>query len=126
VNREHWQAHCALSTLTEPGLMGVTPDTRRPLRCGAGDSPAGAFARRARREQGDEEARVNRWLLLVLGLAVAAAGLFALARGGAFRLPVASGPPPMDEIDAADRARLEQVLRDADREEAEREKSAQW
>jgi hypothetical protein len=75
-------------------------------------------------EQGDEEARVNRWLLLVLGLAVAAAGLIALAGGDAFRLPTASGPPPMDEIDAASRARLEQVLRDADREEADREKSA--
>jgi hypothetical protein len=69
---------------------------------------------------------VNRWLLLVLGLAVAAAGLFALVGGDAFRLPVASGPPPMEEIDAASRARLEQVLRDADREEADREKSAQW
>jgi hypothetical protein len=38
---------------------------------------------------------------------------------------VASGPPPQEEIDAASRARLEQVLRDADREEAGREKSAQ-
>ena len=107
--------------------MGVTPpDTGRPLRCGAGDSPAGAFARRARLGQGDEEARVNRWLLLLFGLAVAAAGLFALAGGDAFRLPVASGPPPLEEIDAASRARLEQVLRDADREEADREKSARW
>lgn len=76
--------------------------------------------------QGDEEARVTRWLLLALGLAVAAAGLFALAGGDAVRLPVASGPPPMEEIDADSRARLEQVLRDADREEAQREKSARW
>ena len=76
--------------------------------------------------QRDEEARVTRWLLLVLGLAVAAAGLFALVKGDAVRLPVASGPPPMEEIDADSRARLEQVLRDADREEAQREKSARW
>ena len=69
---------------------------------------------------------MNRWLLLVLGLAVAAAGLFALAGGDSFRLPVASGPPPLEEIDAASRARLEQVLRDADREEADREKGARW
>jgi len=69
---------------------------------------------------------VNRWLLLVLGLAVAAAGLFALAGGDSFRLPVASGPPPMEEIDAASRARLEQALRDADREPVDREKSARW
>jgi hypothetical protein len=76
-------------------------------------------------EWGDEEARVNRWLLLVLGLAVAAAGLFVLAGSDSLLLPVASGPPPLEEIDAASRARLEQVLRDADREEAGREKSAQ-
>ena len=69
---------------------------------------------------------MNRWLLLVFGLAVAAAGLFALVGGDAFQLPVASGPPPMEEIDAASRARLEQVLRDADREEADREKGARW
>jgi hypothetical protein len=69
---------------------------------------------------------VNRWLLLVLGLAVAAAGLFALAGRDSFRLPVASGPPPLEEIDPADRARLEQVLHDADREEANREKGARW
>jgi hypothetical protein len=88
------------------------------------------FARRGvcaygpRLEWADEGARVNRWLLLVLGLAVAAAGLFALA-GGDFRLlPLASGPP-LEEIDAASRARLEQVLREAEREEAGREKSAQ-
>jgi hypothetical protein len=69
---------------------------------------------------------VKRWLLLVLGLAVAAAGLFALVGGDAFHLPVASGPPPMEEIDAGSRARLEQVLRDADREEAQREKNGRW
>ena len=69
---------------------------------------------------------MNRWLLLVLGLAVAAAGLFALVGGDAFQLPVASGPPPMEEIDAASRARLEQALRDADREPVDREKSARW
>lgn len=74
--------------------------------------------------QGDEEARVNRWLLLVFGLAVAAAGLFALAGGESLRLPVASGPPPLEEISAPDRARLEQALRDAEREEADLEEGA--
>ena len=69
---------------------------------------------------------MNRWLLLVLGLAIAAAGLFALVGGAPVWLPVASGPPPMEEIDAASRARLEQVLRDADREEADREKRPRW
>ena len=74
--------------------------------------------------QGDEEARVNRWLLLVLGLAIAAVALFALAGGDSLRLPVAGGSPPLDEIDADSRARLEQVLRDAEREEAAREEGA--
>lgn len=64
-----------------------------------------------------EGACVNRWLLLVLGLAVAAAGLFALAGGDSLLLPVASGPKPLEDIDADSRARLEQVLRDAEREE---------
>jgi hypothetical protein len=67
---------------------------------------------------------VNRWLLLVLGLAIAAAALFALVGGEAPRLPAAGGSPPLDEIDADSRARLEQVLRDAEREEAARGEGA--
>jgi hypothetical protein len=67
---------------------------------------------------------VNRWLLLVLGLAIAAAALFALVSGEAPRLPVAGGSPPLDEIDAESRARLERVLRDAEREEATREEGS--
>ena len=68
---------------------------------------------------------MNRWLLLVLGLAIAAAALFALVSGEAPRLPEAGDSPPLGEIDADSRARLEQVLRDADREEAAREEGAQ-
>jgi hypothetical protein len=63
---------------------------------------------------------LGRWLLFVSALALAAAGGYALVGGGARPLPVASGPPPLDSIDAESRARLEQVLREADRVEAER------
>jgi hypothetical protein len=64
--------------------------------------------------------RLGRWLLFVTALALAAAGGYALVGGGARTLPVASGPPPLDEIDPASRARLERVLREADRAEAAR------
>ena len=67
---------------------------------------------------------MNRWLLLVLGLAIAAGALFALVRGDSPRLPAAGGSPPLDQIDADSRARLEQVLRDAEREEAAGEEGA--
>jgi hypothetical protein len=47
---------------------------------------------------------VNRWLLVVIGLAVGAAALYAL-------LP--NDNPPLDDIDAASRAKLERVLRES-------------
>ena len=52
---------------------------------------------------------VTRLLLLSLGLATAAGALFALLR------PQAEPQPPLDRIDDASRARLEQVLRESDR-----------
>lgn len=56
---------------------------------------------------------MSRWLLLIIGLAVAAAGLLALVEGGV----ISTGAPPLDDIDSASRARLEEVLREADAEE---------
>jgi hypothetical protein len=53
-----------------------------------------------------------RLLALTLGLAAAAATLYLLVSSTG-RMPEASGPP-LDEIDAESRARLERVLRDAD------------
>jgi hypothetical protein len=49
---------------------------------------------------------VKRWLALSLGLGAAALALLALFG----RRPA----PPLDDIDDASRARLEQVLRDAE------------
>jgi hypothetical protein len=49
---------------------------------------------------------VTRWLALSLGLGAAALAVWALATRRA--------APPLDDIDAASRARLEQVLRDAE------------
>jgi len=49
---------------------------------------------------------VTRWLALSLGLGAAALAVWSLAS----RRPA----PPLDDIDDASRARLEQVLRDAD------------
>jgi len=57
--------------------------------------------------------RVTRWLVLLLGLLVAAGVLYLLASGG-------GGGRAPDEIDDASRARLERVLREADREADER------
>jgi hypothetical protein len=52
---------------------------------------------------------VNRWLILSLGLAIAAGAAYAL---------LAAGPegrePPLDRIDEASRARLERLLHDAE------------
>jgi hypothetical protein len=48
-----------------------------------------------------------------LALGIAALALYVLATLGS-RGPVASGPPPLDDIDDASRARLEEVLRDAE------------
>lgn len=73
-----------------------------------------------------------RWLTVVVGIGVAAAALYALllaapvrerapARRAPVPAPAVSAPraaPPLGEIDEASRARLEQVLRDAEREAA--------
>lgn len=50
---------------------------------------------------------VNRWLILSLGLAIAAGAAYALLAG--------EGSPPLDRIDDDSRARLERVLRDSER-----------
>jgi hypothetical protein len=49
---------------------------------------------------------VTRWLALLLGLGAAALAIWSLA----VRRPA----PPLDDIDAASRAQLEQVLRQAE------------
>jgi hypothetical protein len=51
---------------------------------------------------------VTRWLAIAIGLGAAALALFALFA----RRPAA---PPLDDIDAASRARLEEVLREAEK-----------
>ncbi len=56
---------------------------------------------------------MTRWLVLLLGLLVAAGVLYLLASGG-------GGERVPDAIDDASRARLERVLREADRETDER------
>ena len=63
---------------------------------------------------------MKRWLALSLGLATAAAGAYALLRGPApSGRDVASGAGlPHEHIDAESRAQLEEILRDADRPEA--------
>ena len=55
---------------------------------------------------------MTRWLALLLGLGAAALAVWALAT----RRPA----PPLDDIDDASRARLEQVLRDADAQPGEK------
>ena len=55
---------------------------------------------------------MTRWFLLLLGLAMGVLGLRALLG------PVSDGAgPPLDEISADDRAKLERVLEAADRQE---------
>jgi len=54
---------------------------------------------------------VRRWLLFSLALAAALAALAALRP---FGLSQDGAGPPLDEIDAASRARLEQLIRDAE------------
>jgi hypothetical protein len=49
---------------------------------------------------------VTRWLAILLGLGAAALALWALS--------VRRSAPPMDDIDAASRRQLEQVLREAE------------
>jgi hypothetical protein len=63
---------------------------------------------------------VRRWWLVSLGIAIAAVALLALLRGGPGHLPGAEAAPPLDHIDADSRERLDRVLREADRAEAER------
>jgi len=60
---------------------------------------------------------VKRWLVALLGIALAIAAFLAVATG---RRPVRTAPQaplPRAEIDDASRAQLERVIRDAEREE---------
>ncbi|GAF69255.1 unnamed protein product [marine sediment metagenome] len=66
------------------------------------------------RGSGRNRSRRRRWLLLPLGLGIAAVALYVLVSMGAGG-PVASGPPPLDDIGDASRVRLERVLLDAER-----------
>ena len=52
---------------------------------------------------------MTRWLLIPLGLAAVAGALWVLAAGR-----LGGDGPPLDEVGAEDRARLEALLRDAD------------
>jgi hypothetical protein len=56
---------------------------------------------------------VRRWLYFSLALVAALAALVALSRGGA--VFGGGSAEPRDHIDPASRARLEQVLRDAEK-----------
>ena len=53
---------------------------------------------------------MTRWLVLFLGLAIAAGAVYLLAAG------VEGDVAPQDAIDASSRARMERVLQQADRE----------
>jgi len=68
--------------------------------------------RRRSRRRSPRSPQSRRWLVVPLALGVAALALYVLVTAGA-RAPVATGPP-LDDIDAASRARLEQVIRDAE------------
>ncbi len=70
-------------------------------------------ARSPRRRARKSPARKRRWVVLTLALGIAAIAFYFLATVGS-QGPVASGPPPLDDIDDASRLRLEQVLRDAE------------
>jgi hypothetical protein len=59
---------------------------------------------------------LRRWWLLPLGFAIAVAALVALLRGEPTLLPVATAPPPLDDIDDGSRQRLDRLLRDAEAE----------
>ncbi len=56
---------------------------------------------------------MKRLIALIVGLVAAAAALYTLGLGGGE--PSAVSEPPLDEIDAASRAQLERVLREAER-----------
>jgi hypothetical protein len=68
--------------------------------------PTGAFRAAPRAADDLERRSVKRWLAVSLGLGAALLALYALAT----RRPA----PPLDDIDAASRAKLEQVLREKD------------
>ena len=70
-------------------------------------------ARRPSRGARKGPARKRRWAVVTFALGVAAIALYVLATVGT-RGPVASAPPPLDDIDDASRMRLERVLLDAD------------
>jgi hypothetical protein len=57
---------------------------------------------------------VKRWLVLILGLAIAAGAAVLVAS------EVGDDAPPRGEIDDSSRGRLERVLREADREAGQR------
>jgi hypothetical protein len=57
---------------------------------------------------------LKRWLVLTLGLAVAATALYVLAGGGSG----GGTAPPLDEIDEASKQRLDRVLREEERRRA--------
>ncbi|HBZ70636.1 MAG TPA: hypothetical protein DEP35_13255 [Deltaproteobacteria bacterium] len=61
---------------------------------------------------------MKRWLVAVLGIALAVAAFFAVATGRRAALPAKPHPNalPHAEIDDASRAQLERVIRDAERE----------
>jgi hypothetical protein len=73
-------------------------------------------ARSPRRSARKSPGRKRRWAIGILALGIAAIALYVLATVGR-RGPVTSGPPPMDDIDDASRARLEHVLLDAELQE---------
>ncbi len=56
--------------------------------------------------------------MLALGLAIAAGAIYLLTLGGGGGIGEGLGPP-LSEIDDESRARLERVLREADREDRE-------
>jgi hypothetical protein len=75
---------------------------------------AGGAAARWSAWRGNSTLRgVKRWLVLGIALALAAAALAAIV-GELGRRGPSTGGPPMDQIDAASRQRLEQVLRQED------------
>ncbi len=92
--------------------MGPYFSADRYLACAA--RPRGALLRSS---PGDCS-RVKRWLVALLGIALAVAAFFAVATGrrAALRAKPPPNPLPHAEIDDASRAQLERVIRDAERE----------
>jgi hypothetical protein len=73
-------------------------------------------ARNPSRRIRQRPARKRRWLVLPLALGIAAIAFYILFTRGPEGL-VANEPPPLDDIGDASRARLEHVIRDAERAE---------